>query len=373
MNRKLPWRVGPNIEEITPYSPGKPIEETRREYGLSEIVKLASNENPLGPSPKAVAAVRAALADLHRYPDGSCRDLRQAIAASLGVPDEMVFLGNGSNEILELLLRTFVQPGEEILTAWPSFVVYPLAAKALRIPCRMVPLSGMTFDLSAMAKAVTPATRLIIVCNPNNPTGTKVGRDEVGAFLAAVPEDVLVVFDEAYVEYAEGSDFPDTLSLLLGGDSRIVIARTFSKIHGLAGLRVGYGVAHPDLVGYVNRVRQPFNVNSLAQAGALAALEDTEHVMRSLEANRRGKTRLMEAFDSRGIKHVPTWANFMLFRVGPRSAEVFTAMLKRGVIVRPLAGYDLGEWLRVTIGDDHENDAFLTALDGALAELGVTP
>jgi histidinol-phosphate aminotransferase len=352
-------RVKPFIAALDPYEPGKPIEEVQRELGLREVVKLASNENPLGPSPRALAAIRAAAAGVHRYPDGSCHGLRAALAERLGVaPGQLVF-GAGSDEILELLAKAFLGEGDEVVFAWPSFAMYPIVTQGMGARAVRVPLDAdFAHDLPALAAAVGERTRLVIVCNPNNPTGTSVGADAFAAFAGALPGDVLLAVDEAYVEYVRRSDFPDALALVARRPGTIVL-RTFSKIYGLAGLRIGYGVADLELAGYLERARHPFNVNLLGEAAARAALDDAEHVERTRRVNHEGAIFLTRELDALGYPVWPTDANFLLARTG---AGTFERLLREGVIVRPMAGFGLPEHVRITIGRPEENEKLVKAL-----------
>ena len=360
--------VRPWLHSLEPYPPGKPIDELEREYGVSDSIKLASNENPLGPSPRALAALQAALGDVHRYPDGSCYHLRRALARKLRVsPDSLVF-GNGSNEIIELVVRTFLHAGEEAVMADQAFVIYRMLVQAQGGRAITVPLRNFTHDLEAMADAITPATRLVFLANPNNPTGTIVFREQWQEFLAAVPRDVVIVMDEAYFEYVEDPRYPDGLSDV-GGDHLLIVLRTFSKIYGLAGLRVGYGVAHPAIIDLLNRLRAPFNVNTLAQVAALAALDDDAHVERTRQVNREGMASLTAAFAELGLECVPSWANFILVRVG-NAARLYDQLLRRGVIVRPVPVYGFPEHVRVTVGTAAENERLVTALRALLREEG---
>jgi histidinol-phosphate aminotransferase len=352
--------VPPWLHALEPYPPGKPIDELEREYGVTRSIKLASNENPLGPSTKALAAVQAALSDLHRYPDGSCYYLRRQLARKLGVSPESLVIGNGSNEIIELAVRTFLRAGEEAVMADQAFVIYRMLVQAQGGRSICVPLRRFTHDLEAMAEAVTPATRMVFLANPNNPTGTIFRREEWEEFLAALPLDVIVVMDEAYAEFVDDPDYPESLADLRR-EQPILVLRTFSKIYGLAGLRVGYGVAQPELIDVMNRLRAPFNVNSLAQAAALAALGDDEHVARTKRVNREGMAYLREAFLGFGLEVVPSWANFILVRVG-NAARVYDALLRQGVIVRPMPVYGFPEHLRVTVGLPEENERLVRAL-----------
>jgi histidinol-phosphate aminotransferase len=352
--------VRPWLHSLEPYPPGKPIDELEREYGVTDSIKLASNENPLGPSPRALRALQAALTDVHRYPDGSCYHLRRALARKLGVsPDSLVF-GNGSNEIIELVVRTFLHAGEEAVMADQAFVIYRMLVQAQGGRGIIVPLRNFTHDLEAMADAITPSTRLVFLANPNNPTGTIVFREQWQEFLAAVPRDVVIVMDEAYFEYVDDPRYPDGLADV-GGDRLLIVLRTFSKIYGLAGLRVGYGVAHPAIIDLLNRLRAPFNVNTLAQVAALAALDDDEHVERTRQVNRAGMAFLTAAFAELGLECVPSWANFVLVRVG-NAARLYDQLLRRGVIVRPVPVYGFPEHVRVTVGTAAENERLVAAL-----------
>jgi histidinol-phosphate aminotransferase len=358
-------RVPEYIRSLIPYEPGKPIEEVEREYGIEDSIKLASNENPLGPSPKALKALSERIGQLHLYPDGDCFYLKRALAAKLGVADEWLVFGNGSNEIIELAVRTFMRPGDEAVMAHRAFVVYRLIVQASGGTCKIVPLKDFTHDLEAMAGAVTARTRIIFLANPNNPTGTIYGKREWEKFLSRIGPDVLVIADEAYFEYVADPDYPNSLAYQENG-KMILTLRTFSKLYGLAGLRIGYGVGPKDLVGLMHRVRQPFNVNAAAQWAARAALEDGDHVRRSLDVNREGMDYLKREIDKLGLKQVPSHANFILLRVGD-GAAIFKRLLERGVIVRPMGAYDLAEYIRVTVGTMKENARFINELQAIIA------
>jgi histidinol-phosphate aminotransferase len=350
----------PGVRGLTPYVPGKPIEELERELGITGSIKLASNENPLGPGPRALAAVQAVLPEISRYPDGAGFALKRALAAKIGVQPDQVTLGNGSNDVLELVARAFVQPGDEAVFAQHAFAVYPIATQAVGGRCVEVPARDWGHDLDAMRRAVTPRTRLVFIANPNNPTGTWIGQEALRTFLDSVPGHVIVVVDEAYFEYVDEPDFPDTVTWLPRYPN-LVTTRTFSKIYGLAGLRVGYGVSSPAIAGILNRVRQPFNVNSLAQAAAVAALEDTQHLQRSRQVNRDGMRQLVAGFEQLGLPFIPSAGNFVCVEVGD-AARVNTALQRAGVIVRPLANYGMPRHLRVTVGLPEENERFLRVL-----------
>jgi len=356
--------VPPWLASLVPYQPGKPIEEVEREYGIRDSIKLASNENPLGPSPRAVAAIARALNDTHRYPDGGGFYLKRALAEKLGVGADQVALGNGSNEILELVARTFLRPGEDAVMSEQAFVVYASVVQAAAGIARAVPLRDFTHDLDAIAAAVRKSTRLVFLGNPNNPTGTIYRRDAFERLLGRLPRDVVVVADDAYAEYVVDPEYPRTLDYV-GADRLIVTLRTFSKIYGLAGLRIGYGIGPAEVIAALERIRQPFNVNSLAQIGALAALEDQEHVERSRRTNREGMQFLDDAFSRMGLARVPSQANFVLVHVGD-GAKVYEGLLRQGVIVRPMTGYGFPQHVRVTVGTAEENRRFVTALERVL-------
>jgi histidinol-phosphate aminotransferase len=355
--------------DLVAYEPGKPIDETARELGLdpATIVKVASNENPLGPSPLAKEAMRKELEQSHIYPDGGGWKLRNAIAKRHGMDISNVILGNGSNEIIELLCHSFLNPDAELIAAEHAFVVYKLMATLFGAKYVEVPDPGFIHDLDAMADAITPATRLVFIANPNNPTGTTVGQAEIDRFLARVPEHVVVVFDEAYYEFFDGA--PDTLRYVREGKN-VCILRTCSKIHGLAALRIGYGFAPGPLAEILQKARQPFNTNAIAQAGALAALEDTEHVARTKAVNTKGLAFYEAAFRERGLEFVPSVANFILVKVGDGD-RVFREMLQQGVIIRAMRGYKLPDWVRISIGTEEQNVRCLEVLDSVLAAAAV--
>jgi histidinol-phosphate aminotransferase len=348
------------IRSLIPYEPGKPIEEVEREYGISDSVKLASNENPLGPSPKALSAIRERLDQLHLYPDGDCFYLKRRLAAKLGVAPESLIFGNGSNEIIELAARTFLRPGDEAVMARQAFVVYQLIVQAAGGRGKAVPLRDFTHDLAAIAEAVTPRTKIVFLANPNNPTGTIYRREAWERFLKKISPDVLLIVDEAYFEYVQDPAYPDSLRYF-DGERAMITLRTFSKLYGLAGLRIGYGVGPKSLIAMMQRVRQPFNVNAVAQWAALAALDDVEHVQRSLQVNAEGLNYLADALGNLALEFVPSFANFLLVRVG-KGQEVFKKLLAQGVIVRPMDGYQFPEYVRVTVGTKDENRRFIEAL-----------
>jgi len=355
-------RVPHYIASLSPYVPGKPVEELERELGIKDSVKLASNENPIGPSPMAVAALTSeAIKGVNRYPDGGGYYLKQKLASRLGVKDAEVILGNGSNELLDIAVRTFMEPGDDAVMAWPSFVVYPMAVQAQGCNAIKVPCKGLKHDLPAMADAITDKTRMVFIANPNNPTGTYNAASEFDDFMKRVPADVLVVIDEAYFEYVTAEDYAESMKHFRDGRN-VLILRTFSKIYGLAGLRIGYGIASASILEEMNRIREPFNTGTLAQAAALAALDDEEHVRKSREINAEGKAYLYGELERLKLEYVPSQANFIFMLIEGDSSALYEKLLKRGVIVRP-AGPGA---LRVTVGLHKENSAFIKALEAVL-------
>lgn len=365
-------QFGPDyVRAIAPYQGGKPIAEVAREFGLDEekIVKLASNENPLGMPESAKQAMLAAMAEIGRYPDSNGFDLKQAITQKYGVPQEWITLGNGSNDILELAAHAFVQPGQSVIYAQYSFAVYALATQAVGARAVVVPAKDYGHDLAVMANAITADTRLIFIANPNNPTGTFLPAADIEAFLRRVPSNVLVVLDEAYNEYLPRELQYDSINWVRQYPN-LLVSRTLSKAYGLAGLRVGFGIAQPAITDLLNRIRQPFNVNSMAQAAAVAALNDREFLEKSAQLNAAGYLQLTQAFDAMDLEYVPSFGNFVLVRVGngaEAGAGVNLALLKQGIIVRPVGNYGLPQWLRISIGLPEENAAFLAALKNILA------
>jgi histidinol-phosphate aminotransferase len=359
---KIAELVNPHIRALKPYEPGKPIDALERELGITGSIKLASNESPVGPSPRVLEALQAEARALHRYPEDSCHDLREELAKSLGVaPDQLIF-GAGSDEVLDLLGRCFLGPGDEIVFPWPSFAMYPIVAGSLGARAVQVPLdSELRPDPAALVRAVGPRTRLLFLANPNNPTGTSLSAEGFAELLHGVPERVVIAADEAYVEYARRADFPDALAWLRRRPT-LVVLRTFSKIHGLAGLRVGYGIGDPELISHLARARHPFNVNSLAQAAARAALRDPEHVARVRALTHAGLEQLERGARALGLRFALSDANFLLIEIGERAAEIYQGLLRQGVITRPVAGFGLDRHLRVTVGLPEENERFLAAL-----------
>jgi histidinol-phosphate aminotransferase len=361
----------PGVRSLSPYQPGKPESELRRELGLERVVKLASNENPLGPSPKAVAAASDCLVGCHRYPDGNGFELKRAIAAGIGCVPEQLTLGNGSNDVLELICRAFAGPGRSVVYARHGFAVYPLATQAVGAEGCEAPANGpghqqpYGHDLDAIARLVREDTRVVFVANPNNPTGTWLRETELEAFLRSLPRHVIAVVDQAYLEYVDGTKVPDATPWL-DRLPNLVVTRTFSKAYGLAGLRVGYAVSHPRVADLLNRVRQPFNLNLVAQAAALAALADHQHLERSRTLNSQQRRRLTAEFERMGLAVIPSAANFLCVDFGQPAGPLFQRLLQRGVIVRPVANYALPEHLRITIGTGPENDLLLQALRDVL-------
>lgn len=359
-------RVHPDIAGLVPYSPGKPLDELERELGIGGAVKLASNENPLGPSPEALAALDEGKATLHLYPDGGAHHLTRALADRWKMSGDQVVVGNGSDEIISLLVKAFMAPGEEAVMADHTFVMYRLAVTGGHGVCVDVPLNDWRHDLPAMARAVTGRTRLVFICNPNNPTGTMVTRDEVREFMAAVPDHVIVVFDEAYYEYVRDPQYPDALEYVRQNRA-VMVLRTFSKIYGLAGLRIGYGLTTPEIAGYLHRVRNPFNANTLAQVAARAALGDERHVAASRALNEAEMASVDNGLRALGLTPIPSQANFLYFDTYRDGRAVFDRLLQEGVIIRHI----VGSMLRVTIGRPEENRRFLTALGRVLETLPI--
>ncbi len=354
--------VTDTIEELRPYVAGKPVEELARELGITDAIKLASNENPLGPSPKAIEAARSVLREVHRYPDAAYYTFRERLAEFHGVEMNDIVAGNGSNELIDLLIRTFTTGEHHVVFADPSFVVYKLSSMAHGVPFTAVPLTDLTHDVDKLLAAVRPETRLLFVANPNNPTGTHVGRAAVEKLLREAPEHVIVVMDEAYIQYADADDYPDSLELR-GLREHLVVLRTFSKVYGLAAMRIGYGVAPSTIVGYLDRVRAPFNLNIVGQAAALAALGDEQHVHRSVEMNGAERRRLLAELPPLGLAVAPSQANFVYADLGRPAGQIYDALLKKGVIVRVVGPTSV----RITVGTPKENDRLLETLPGVLS------
>jgi histidinol-phosphate aminotransferase len=359
------------VRGLQAYQPGKPLAELEREYGIRDAVKLASNENPLGPGTQAVAAARGVLADLSRYPEGSGYLLAEKLAAKHAVSPAAITLGNGSNDVLDMIARVFLGPGVEAVYSQHAFAVYPIVVQATGATARVAPAAdgsnGPAYghDLAAMAARVGPQTRLVFIANPNNPTGTWLAEAELRAFVDGLPDHVMVVVDEAYFEYVDAAGYPDS-SRWLADCPNLIVTRTFSKAYGLAGLRVGYAVSHPEVAGLLNRVRHPFNVNTVGQAAALAALEDSSHLEETLRVNRVGMAQLVSGFERLGLSSIESAGNFIAVDVGRPAAAVYEGLLQNGVIVRPVANYEMPNHLRVTVGLPAENERLLAALEKVL-------
>lgn len=358
----------PGVRGLAPYEPGKPIEALAREYGLSDIIKLASNENPRGPSPRAVEAAQAALESVHRYPDGAATDLRARLADRHGVSAAAITVGNGSNDVLDMIARVFLGPGTNAVFSRHAFAVYPIATRAAGASANVAPARAADdpeapygHDLEAMAAAVDADTRLVFVANPNNPTGTWMGGDALYAFLQGLPEHLVAVVDEAYFECADVPGYPDA-TRWLDAFPNLIVTRTFSKVHGLSGLRCGYGLSSPAIADLLNRVRHPFNVNSVALAAATAALDDEAFLAESVANNTHGRDRLTTGLRELGLEVIPSAANFVAVDVGRDAAAVYEALLREGVIVRPVGGYGMPRHLRISVGVESENERLLDAL-----------
>lgn len=366
--------AAPGVRELMPYRPGKPIEELQREMGLATVIKLASNENPLGPSPLALNLIRGKLQDVSRYPDGGGFELKRALAEKLTVSASMVTLGNGSNDVLELLARAFLTENDQVVYSKYAFAVYPIVAKAVNATAYVSKDRAFGHDLEAMRIAITNRTRMVFIANPNNPTGTYLKADELRGFLKDLPDHVIVVLDEAYYEYASDPrtgavGYPTDSIQWINDYPNLVITRTFSKAYGLAGLRVGYSVSHPVVADLLNRVRQPFNCNNLALAAAVAALSDKQHLERSIHLNAQGLTQLCKGFKDLGLRYIPSVGNFVSVEVGGNANSVYAALLEQGVIVRPVSTYEMPQFLRISVGTQAENQTFLQALRMILSKM----
>ncbi len=352
----------PHLAGVRNYQPGRPIEEVEREYGVKNACKMASNENALGPSPKALAAIQRNLSKIHRYPDGGCFYLRKRLSKFLGVKPEELIFGNGSDEVLVLAVRAFAGPGDEVVIASPTFLIYEIASQAEHAAVVKVPMKNFRYDLVGMKARISGKTKLIFIANPDNPIGTYVNGKELHSFLSGVPENVPVVLDEAYYEFArQNKDYPDSVKMF-GDFKNLIITRTFSKAYGLSGLRIGYGIASDRIVNALNKVREPFNVNLLAQAAALAALDDPAHVKKTLRMVCDGKKYLNTGLQKLKLKVIETATNFTLFDLGRDAQPVYEALLRKGVIVRPMAAWGLPSFIRVTVGKKEENIKFMMAL-----------
>ncbi len=353
--------VREGVRNLIPYPPGKPIEELERELGVKDSIKLASNENPLGPSPKAIKAIQEKISTLHRYPDGSAYYLRAKLSDIFGVPFDRIIIGNGSNELIELLIRTFLSEGDDAVQIFPTFLMYEKIVTGAGGRMVSVPLNGWKADPERIVEAVTPNVKFVFINNPNNPTGTALNREEMSYLLSRIPEDVIVVLDEAYIEFvtdpsvADGTEFMDI-------HPRLCVLRTFSKLYGLAGLRIGYGFGASGLIDFMHRVRQPFNANVLAQAAALAALHDEEFRERTLAVVAEGLAFLHKSLDSLGLEYVPTQTNFFLIRIPEGGKRLYESMLKEGVIIRAMDSYGLKDYIRISVGTESENRRFIDTL-----------
>ncbi|WP_455364144.1 histidinol-phosphate transaminase [[Eubacterium] cellulosolvens] len=354
-------RIKEELKDLQPYKPGKPVDEVKRELGLKEAVKLASNENPFGPSRLALSALRKNLNEINRYPDGGCYYLRKKLAKRHSISDDRLIFGNGSDELIVLAIKALLNKGDTVIIAEPTFLIYRLASKIAGMKTKFIPLNNLKYDLAAMTAAIDDSTKMIFIANPDNPTGTYVNDEEVKAFIEMVPDDVLLFFDEAYYEYAIDGDYPDTLKYQNKGN--IITTRTFSKIYGLAGLRVGYGVSTPEIIELMNKVREPFNVNSLAQVAALAALDDKNHVRRVRRLTDKGKKQLYTAFEKLGVNYVPSATNFILVDFGENAEQIYNELMKKGIITRYMSAWGLKNYIRVTIGTEDENKKLIKRLN----------
>jgi len=368
VSTRLSTLATPGVQKITPYQPGRPEEDVAAEFGIDKVIKLASNENPLGPSPLAVKAMQS-VNNLARYPDGNGTALKQKIAERHSLPVACITLGNGSNDILEFVCRAFVNPGDEVIFSRHAFAVYPLVTLAVGGKPIETPALDWGTDLNAMLEAITDRTRVIFIANPNNPTGTWLSASALKSFLDEVTDHVIVVIDEAYAEYVVGdaySDYPDCTQWL-SDYSNLLVTRTFSKIFGLAGLRIGYGLSSPEIADFLNRVRQPFNTNVLAQVAAIAAINDDDHVRQSVEMNQTGLAYLMDACKLRGLSYIPSAGNFLAINFSRPAQALFESMMQLGVIVRPIGNYGMPDYLRVTVSTEEENRLFIAVMDSVLA------
>ena len=354
-----------NILKVAPYVPGKPIEEVKRELGLKDVVKLASNENPYGPSRRVLAALTKASRQINRYPDGACFYLRQALAKRLKIDENQLIFGNGSDEIIVLAVRAFVRAGEEVVIAKPSFLIYEIASLIEGAVVRAVPLKNFRYDLEGMKASITPKTKIVFIGNPDNPAGTYIPKNELKEFLNAVSENILVFIDEAYFEYVNAKDYPDGINFLKT-HKNVVVTRTFSKMYGLAGLRIGYGIGDPSIIGVLDRLREPFNVNALAQAAAIACLEDQKYYRGIAKSVERERKFLYAAFKKLGVHYETSFTNFILLKVNGDSTSVAKALLKKGIIIRDMNVWGLKNYIRVTIGSSKENKLLIKALTEVL-------
>ncbi len=352
--------VRKNILNMEPYLPGKPIKEVQRELGIKNIIKLASNENPLGPSKRVVAAIQRNLFEINRYPEGSGFCLRQALSKKLKINSQNLILGNGTDELIELIGKTFINCSDEIIVSEGAFIRYKMAGDLMDCKVMSVPMKDFTHDLAGIKKAITSRTKVIFIANPNNPTGTYVNKKDLANFMDGIPSNLLVVFDEAYYEYVQEKDYPQTILYVKQGRN-VIVLRTFSKIYSLAGLRIGYGISTSEIIDYLNRIRPPFNTNSLAQVSAEAALDDSNHLKRSIEMVIKGKKLLCKNFDQMGLSYIPSAVNFILVNVRENGKNIFNKLLHEGVIVRSMEEYGFNSYIRVTVGLEKENRKFLKA------------
>lgn len=354
-----------NILKVKPYIPGKPIEDVKRELGLKRVVKLASNENPYEPSPKVLRAIAAASKTINRYPDGACFYLRRELAGHLGVKEDQLIFGNGSDEIIVLAVRAYVGQGDEVVIAQPSFLIYEIASLLEGAKIRQVPLINFRYDLAGMKKAVTSKTKIIFIGNPDNPAGTYIPRESLEEFISEIRRNVIVFIDEAYFEYVHEKDYPSGIEFLKSSPN-VIVTRTFSKMYGLAGLRVGYGIASAQIIDHLNRAREPFNVNSLAQAAAIASLKDKKYYRGIAKLVEEERAFLYKSFEAIGVRYEPSFTNFILVKVNMDSSSVAQGLMKRGVIVRDMKVWGMDQYVRVTIGSKEENRLFIRALKEVL-------
>lgn len=369
MVRSISENVRQTIHNIQPYIPGKPISDVQRELGLTDVIKMASNENPLGPSPMAQEAIIEAVKDLHRYPDGGQLSLKKDLEEYHHISEGMLIVGNGSDEIIKLACETFLEPGDEIIVPAPSFSEYKFAATLMSANTVEIRLgNNFEYDLDDFKQAITPKTKIIFLCSPNNPTGTYIRQSDMQSFLDSIPKDILVIIDEAYSGFVDATDYAEGLDFIKRGYS-VAVMRTFSKMYALAALRIGYMIANKEIIQFINRAREPFNVNHLAQVGAMAALQDQGFVRESVQVNYKGKHQLYRAFEQMGLSYIPTQANFLIVDVGIDSAQVFQAMLRKGVIIRDGGFFGLPTFIRVSVGLPEENETFIQALQTVLQEL----
>jgi histidinol-phosphate aminotransferase len=361
----MSYAVKKSIFDIKPYVPGKPIEEVKRELGLQRVIKLASNENPYGPSPKVLKAINQAAKSLNRYPDGDCFYLRQALARHLKVDSRELIFGNGSDEIIIFCARAFLQVGDEVVLAKPSFLIYEIASQLEGAVLKAIPLKDFRYDLAAMKAAVNPKTKIIFLGNPDNPAGTYFTQKDLEGFLKDIPSHVLVFIDEAYYEYVDAPDYADSL-LLVKKYRNVIVTRTFSKMYGLAGLRIGYGIACKELIDILNRLREPFNINSLAQVAALACLNDQAYYRQVAKKIQKQKALVYKGLEKLKIPFEPSFTNFILVKVNGRSTDLANRLLKKGIIIRDMAHWGLENYIRVTIGTEEENKKFMNALEALI-------